>query len=49
MLAMKSLAVLGEDVQAAYRQLLHDDEDFFRCAQRFGYAGQLAGGQQAGG
>jgi Sulfotransferase domain len=34
----QSLAVLGEDVEAAYQQLLLDDEEFFLCAKQFGYA-----------
>jgi aryl sulfotransferase len=29
---------LGEDIEAAYRRLLRDDEEFFGCAKRFRYA-----------
>lgn len=32
-----SLAAVGDEVEEAYLRLLKEDEEFFRCAERFGY------------
>lgn len=33
----QSLTVIGEGIEAAYQQLLREDDEFLRCAQQFGY------------
>lgn len=33
-----SLAAIGDEVEEAYLRLLKEDEEFFRCAERFGYS-----------
>ena len=35
--ACRSLADLGQDIEAAYERLLAEDEEFSRCARRCGY------------